>query len=52
MSDEVQGLIAQGRTILETIEIAHDLAKHLIEAQETRHMGHVLSQAAEFFDYA
>ncbi len=33
-SDNVQGLIAQGRTIAETIEIAKDLAKKLIEAQE------------------
>jgi predicted RNase H-like HicB family nuclease len=33
-SDSVQGLIAQGRTISETIEIARDVAKKLIEAQE------------------
>jgi predicted RNase H-like HicB family nuclease len=32
-SDDVQGLIAQGRTIEETIEIARDVAKKLIEAQ-------------------
>jgi predicted RNase H-like HicB family nuclease len=32
-SDEVQGLVAQGRTIQETIEIARDAAKKLIEAQ-------------------
>lgn len=32
-SDDVQGLIAQGRTIQETIEIAHDVAKKLIEVQ-------------------
>ncbi|MDZ7812180.1 MAG: hypothetical protein U5L74_03290 [Ideonella sp.] len=32
-SDEVQGLIAQGRTIQETIEIARDVAKKLMEAQ-------------------
>ena len=32
-SDEVQGLVAQGRTIQETIEIARDVAKKLIEAQ-------------------
>ncbi len=32
-SDEVQGLIAQGRTIQETIEIARDVEKKLIEAQ-------------------
>jgi predicted RNase H-like HicB family nuclease len=33
-SDNVQGLVAQGRTIAETIEIAKDVAKKLIEAQE------------------
>ena len=32
-SDDVQGLVAQGRTIQETIEIARDVAKRLIEAQ-------------------
>ena len=29
-SDEVQGLVAQGRTIRETIEIARDIAEKLI----------------------
>lgn len=33
-SDNVQGLVAQGRTIAETIEIAKDVAKKLIEAKE------------------
>jgi len=32
-SDEVQGLVAQGRTIVETLEIARDVAKKLLEAQ-------------------
>ncbi|MFH2048874.1 MAG: DUF1902 domain-containing protein [bacterium] len=32
-SDEVQGLVAQGRTIIETLEIARDVAKKLMEAQ-------------------
>jgi len=32
-SDNLQGLIAQGRTIAETLEIARDVAKKLIEAQ-------------------
>jgi len=32
-SDDVPGLVAQGRTIAETIEIARDIAKKLIEAQ-------------------
>jgi predicted RNase H-like HicB family nuclease len=32
-SDDVQGLIAQGRTVAETLEIARDVARKLIEAQ-------------------
>jgi predicted RNase H-like HicB family nuclease len=32
-SDDVQGLMAQGRTVQETVEIARDLANSLIEWQ-------------------
>ncbi len=32
-SDDLQGLIAQGRTLQETVEIARDVAKKLIESQ-------------------
>ncbi|AHF97250.1 antitoxin, HicB family [Desulfurella acetivorans A63] len=32
-SDDIQGFIAQGRTIEETIEIARDVVKKLIELQ-------------------
>ena len=32
-SDEVQGLVAQGRTIAETIEIARNVARRLLELQ-------------------
>jgi len=32
-SDEIQGLVAQGRTVVETLEIARDVAKKLLEAQ-------------------
>ena len=32
-SDDVQGLVAQGRTIAETLEIARDVAKKLLELQ-------------------
>jgi predicted RNase H-like HicB family nuclease len=46
-SDDVQGLVAQGRTIQETIEIARDVAKKLIEA----HAGGSLPAVAESFDY-
>ena len=32
-SDDVQGLVAQGRTVAETVEIARDVARKLLEAQ-------------------
>lgn len=35
-SENLQGLVAQGRTISETLEIARDVAKKLIEAQENQ----------------
>jgi len=35
-SDDIQGLVAQGRTVTETLEIARDVARTLIEAQEQR----------------
>ena len=35
-SDDVPGLVAQGRTVAETIEIARDVAKKLMEAQVER----------------
>jgi predicted RNase H-like HicB family nuclease len=46
-SDDVQGLIAQGRTVQETIEIARDVVKKLIESQS----GAPLPAVAESFDY-
>jgi len=35
-SDELQGLVAQGRTVAETLEIARDVARKLIEARRER----------------
>jgi predicted RNase H-like HicB family nuclease len=49
-SDEVQGLIAQGRTIQETIEIARDVAKKLLEEQEQGN-GSSLFSVRDVFDY-
>ncbi|HET9589754.1 MAG TPA: type II toxin-antitoxin system HicB family antitoxin [Anaerolineales bacterium] len=46
-SDDVQGLVAQGRTIAETIEIARDVARKLLEAQEDIQ----LPEVSESFDY-
>ena len=48
-SDNIQGLIAQGRTISETIEIAKDVAKKLIEEQEEQIS--TLQILADSFDY-
>ena len=48
-SDSIQGLIAQGRTISETIEIAKDVAKKLIEAQEDQISS--LNPLQDSFDY-
>jgi predicted RNase H-like HicB family nuclease len=32
-SEDVQGLVAQGRTVAEVVEIARDIARKLIESQ-------------------
>ena len=50
-SDEVQGLVAQGRTIQETIEIARDVAKKLIELQHGGSGTAVLTPAQDSFDF-
>jgi predicted RNase H-like HicB family nuclease len=50
-SDDVPGLIAQGRTVTETLEIARDVAKKLIEAQSERAGGLRLTELRETFDY-
>jgi predicted RNase H-like HicB family nuclease len=48
-SDSIQGLVAQGRTISETIEIAKDVAKKLIEAHEEQILG--LAKFSDKFNY-
>lgn len=35
-SDDVPGLVAQGRTVTETMEIARDVVRKLLEAQAER----------------
>ncbi len=47
-SDDVQGLVVQGRTIQETIEIARDVVKKLLEAQENSAQP---PEALDVFDY-
>lgn len=48
-SDDVQGLVAQGRTISETLEIARDIAKKLLEAQGADSKN--IQQLTDNFDY-
>jgi len=50
-SDEIPGLVAQGRTVTETLEIARDVAKKLLEAQAERHNQPSLKQTSDSFDY-
>ena len=50
-SDEVSGLVAQGRTVTETLEIARDVAGKLLAAQTEPQGRPVLKEAGEAFDY-
>lgn len=49
-SDAIQGLVAQGRTIQETLEIARDVAKKLIEAQAGQRAA-LPTPTGDAFDY-
>jgi predicted RNase H-like HicB family nuclease len=50
-SDDIQGLVAQGRTIQETVEIAHDVANKAIELQSGGSGAVAYPPAKESFDY-
>ena len=50
-SDDIQGLVAQGRTISETIDIARDVAKKLLETDEGNLQYNKISDASLKFDY-
>jgi len=50
-SDDIQGLVAQGRTATEALEIARDVARKLLEAR-VEHAGDInLTAIADSFDY-
>jgi predicted RNase H-like HicB family nuclease len=49
-SDEIQGLVAQGRTVAETMEIARDVARRLLEMQGGREKSLKLPQVKKSFD--
>jgi predicted RNase H-like HicB family nuclease len=49
-SDNIQGLVAQGRTVTETLEIARDVAKKLLEAQLERNSESQLPELEDDFE--
>lgn len=50
-SDDIPGLVAQGRTVTEIIEIARDVARKLIDAQVERVGSVQLAELEDVFDY-
>jgi predicted RNase H-like HicB family nuclease len=50
-SEDVQGLVAQGRTVQETLEIAKDVARRLLDAQAERRVATPLKKIEASFDY-
>jgi len=50
-SHELPGLIAQGRTVAEALEIARDVARKLIEARREREGAPGLPTATEQHEY-
>ena len=50
-SEDVPGLVAQGRTATEALEIARDVARKLIEARRERSGDLKLLSIGDSFDY-
>jgi len=51
-SNDVPGLVAQGRTVIETMEIARDIARKILEAQAERSNSSTLPVIGDSFDCA
>ncbi len=50
-SDNIPGLVVQGRTIAETLEIARDVARKLLEAQSEQVSSIELLAVGDVLDY-
>ena len=50
-SDDVPGLVAQGRTVTEALEIARDVARKLLEARAERSDSIDLSSVGDSFNF-
>ena len=51
-SDDVPGLVAQGRTLSEILEIARDVSRRILEARVERECPVRLKDPGDVFDYA
>lgn len=51
-SEDIQGLVAQGQTLTETLAIAADVAKQLLQAQSERDNVSPLNALKDSFDYS
>ena len=50
-SDDIQGLVAQGRTVSETLDIARDVARKLRESYRERRSSSHITEVTDSFDY-
>ncbi len=50
-SEDVPGLVAQGRIATETLEIARDVARKLMEARAERQINVKMAEIGDSFDY-
>lgn len=50
-SEDIQGLVAQGRTVTEALEIARDVVRKLLEARTERSGNLHLPAVSDSFDY-
>ncbi len=50
-SEDIPGLVAQGRTVAETLEIARDVGTKLLQAQSGRQDRPALREAGSSFDH-
>ena len=50
-SDDVQGLVVQGRTVSETLEIARDVIRRILGAKKEREGSISMHEVSTNFDY-
>ena len=51
-TDDIQGLVAQGRTVAETLEVARDIARKLLEEQSLKGASGPLPMITDHSDFA